>query len=109
MEYIEGLVAAFGTPAVVIAIIAFLVWFTTKHTKEHEVIMKQLARDSEHLFEITMLTLRTAITNPNLPRSARLELFDRYKKLGGNSWIDEYVKDHLIENEPEHNRRSTDQ
>lgn len=108
MEYIEGLVTAFGTPTVVIAIVAFLLWFNKKHTAEHEVIMKQLARDSEHLHEITMMTLRSAITNPNLPRSARLELFDRYKVLGGNSWIEEYVEKHLLNDEVPH-RRHTDQ
>lgn len=108
MEYVQGLVEAFGTPSVVIAIIAFLVWFNKKHSVEHETIMKQLARDSQHLHEITMLSLKSAITNPNLPRSARLELFDEYKRKGGNSWVEDYVQDNLYGNEDVPHRRKTD-
>ena len=109
MEYVEGLITAFGTPSVVIAIVAFLVWFNKKHSLEHEVIMKQLARDSEHLHEITMLSLKSAITNPNLPRSARLELFDEYKRKGGNSWVEEYVENNLNKCEDSPKRRITDE
>lgn len=116
MEYIEGLVTAFGTPAIVMAIIAFLIWFTKKHTLEHKVILKRLDDTertnetiAESLTELYKMSLRSCIVNQNIPISARLELYDIYKAKGFNSWVDKYVEEHLInlpQDQPK--RRKTD-
>jgi hypothetical protein len=42
-----------------------------------------------------LLILKLVIMNEKLPRSTRLEYYDEYKTLGGNSFIDDYVKNNL--------------
>jgi hypothetical protein len=37
--------------------------------------------------------LKTIITNENLSLEYRMQAYDEYKDLGGNSWIDRYVKE----------------
>lgn len=109
MEYIEGLITAFGTPTVVIVLIYFVYKINSDNKKDHDVLMKQLARDSEHLHEITLMSLRSGIANPDLPRSVRLQMFDEYKKKGGNSWVEEYVENHLLSEDDHPHRRYTDE
>lgn len=60
-----------------------------------------------------MMTLRASIVNESLPRSVRLEIYDEYKKEGGNSWVSQYVDEHLLTDElvtdiRKFNRRITD-
>jgi hypothetical protein len=42
--------------------------------------------------------LKTIITNENLSLEYRMQAYDEYKDLGGNSWIDRYVKTIEAEN-----------
>jgi hypothetical protein len=39
--------------------------------------------------------LKLQITDEQLPPSYRLDAYDEYKELGGNSWVDDYVKKYL--------------
>jgi hypothetical protein len=39
--------------------------------------------------------LKLQITDEQLPPSYRLDAYDEYKQLGGNSWVDDYVKKYL--------------
>jgi hypothetical protein len=39
--------------------------------------------------------LKLQITNEQLPVSYRLASYDEYKRLGGNSWVDEYVEKYV--------------
>lgn len=60
-------------------------------------VNKVLEEDiKQSLKEQTMMILRQGITNTNYPREHRLDLYDRYKELKGNSFIDDYVKKELI-------------
>ena len=102
MEYVEGIVMAFGTPAMVIGIIAFLVWFTNKHTEEHRIILSRLdatdKRDetiAEDMANLYKMSLRSCIVNEAIPVSARLDMYDIYKAKGFNSWVDQYVEENL--------------
>jgi hypothetical protein len=45
--------------------------------------------------EYYMLALKCVITNKELNQQARLDAYDRYKKLGGNSWVDAYALKYL--------------
>lgn len=86
-----------------LGIIAYLIWFARKHTGEHKEILRRLDF-SEHtdqvvdekLDDIYMIALKTSITNEDLPMAVRMDLYDIYKGLGGNSWIDVYAKEHLF-------------
>jgi len=84
-------------------IISYLLWFNSKHTREHKEILSRLSfsenadlKVDEKLNDIYMMALKTAITNVDLPLTVRIELYDLYKGLGGNSWIDMYAKEHLF-------------
>jgi hypothetical protein len=39
--------------------------------------------------------LKLQITNEQLPPDCRLEAYDEYKALGGNSWVDKYTDTYL--------------
>ena len=39
------------------------------------------------------MTLRSIVTNKNLPTEYRLINYDLYKERGGNSWLDKYVEE----------------
>jgi hypothetical protein len=39
--------------------------------------------------------LKLQITDEQLPPCYRSDAYDEYKELGGNSWIDDYVKKYL--------------
>ena len=99
----------------VIGIVAYLIWFSRVHTKEHKVILERLntaetsnAARTEEMTSIYKLVLRSSIVNHSIPRSARLEMYDTYKTHGWNSWVDEYVNQNLLTPEPDHNRRKED-
>ena len=115
MEYIEGIVVAFGAPATMIGMIAFWVWFNKKHTLEHKVILQRLCEAEKHnetiaedLSNLYKMSLRSCIVNQNIPVSARIDMYDTYKAKGFNSWIDQDVEENLLHIEPEHDRRDTD-
>lgn len=55
-------------------------------------ILEQL---QEQQFENQRLTLRGLVTNESLPDEYRHISYDRYKALGGNSWLDKYVDENL--------------
>ncbi|HET6785266.1 MAG TPA: hypothetical protein VFH18_04540 [Erysipelotrichaceae bacterium] len=84
-------------------IILYLIWFTNTHKKDHLLILDRLekkeaedVRVSEVLNEIQLLVLKSIITNKDIPENARLDSFDAYKKIGGNSWVDKYVEENLL-------------
>jgi hypothetical protein len=96
LSYVPANIVNFG-------IIAYLIWFKQVHTNEHREILKRLKcsedtdmKVDEKLNDIYMMSLKTAITNADLPLTVRIELYDLYKGLGGNSWVDIYAKEHLF-------------
>lgn len=99
MEYIEGLVVAFGTPVVTIALIAFLVYFTRTHSREHIDILSRLKKGDDkfdsvdkNLKKITLITLKQEIMNEEFPIDDRLRAYKQYKELGGNGYMDVYYE-----------------
>lgn len=58
--------------------------------------------------ESSIMLLKLLIINKSIPRSARLEYYDEYKKLGGNSFVDDYVKNNLIGDALFYGRRKDD-
>lgn len=52
-----------------------------------------IASLKEQQQENQQMTLRSIVTNKNLPIEYRLINYDLYKKNGGNSWLDKYVKE----------------
>jgi hypothetical protein len=56
---------------------------------------KDRQREAEQQRRYNMLLLKCVITNKELSRQARLDAYDEYKKLGGNSWVDGYVLSYL--------------
>lgn len=51
---------------------------------------------ADQLLEQKKLALRQGIVNEAFPKEHRLELYDEYKRLKGNSFIDKYVRDNLL-------------
>jgi hypothetical protein len=48
---------------------------------------------SNDLRKLSLDVLQLKITNKELPSYARIAAYDEYKRKGGNSWIDVYVKE----------------
>lgn len=51
-----------------------------------------MQKQQKDLRKSYMLGLRTSIVNESFPRIYRLERYDEYKELGGNSFVDDYVQ-----------------
>lgn len=51
-----------------------------------------MQKQQDDLKKSYMLGLRTSIVNDSFPRIYRLERYDEYKELGGNSFVDDYVQ-----------------
>lgn len=99
----------------VVGIISYLTWFHTIHKKEHAAIIDRLtiAEESntartDEMSAMYKLVLRSNIVNPNIPKSARLDMYDDYKKHGYNSWVDQYVEENLLNAAEPRNRRIDD-
>lgn len=56
----------------------------------------ELASQKEEIAKNYRLALRTAIMNDSFPKSYRLEKYDEYHKLGGNSFIDAHVQNVIL-------------
>jgi hypothetical protein len=52
-------------------------------------------RQAEEMREFKLLVLKSIITNKGLSDQARFEAYDKYRKLGGNSWVDGYAVQYL--------------
>lgn len=63
--------------------------------KQHEDTQDTLNELREQQFENQRLTLRGLVTNTSLPDEYRMNSYDKYKELGGNSWLDKYVDEKL--------------
>lgn len=57
---------------------------------------EELTSQKEDLAKNYLLTLRTAIMNNSFPKSYRLDKYDEYRKLGGNSFIDAHVQNVIL-------------
>lgn len=62
---------------------------------------QELENQKEGLAKNYLLALRTAVVNDSFPKSYRLEKYDEYHKLGGNTFVDEYVKNVLLKEREE--------
>jgi hypothetical protein len=62
-----------------------------KRAEEIKDIQRQLEDIRQETREFYMLTLKCAVTNKEFSEQARLDAYDRYKKMGGNSWVDGYA------------------
>ena len=102
MEYIEGIVGAFGTPVVVIALIAYLFYFNKTHSAEHAKILSRLEKGDtkfesvdKNLKKITLITLKQEIMNQSFPIDDRLRAYAQYHEMGGNGYMDVYYNEIL--------------
>lgn len=101
MDYIlnnlEGIISAFGTPVVVMAIVGYLYYKTNRDNKEHQDILNRL-RDGDNRFDtidrnlrkITLITMKQEIMNDSFPVNDRERAYRQYKDLGGNGYMDTY-------------------
>ena len=79
-------------------------------------IKKELKNNKESFIanvkEITkeqyVLILKILIMDERIPRINRLEYYDEYKNLGGNSFIDHYVDHNILDNDIYYGRRVSD-
>jgi hypothetical protein len=79
-------------------VIIVLLEYIFKDRRERRRRAEEERRQAEELFEFKLLALQCVITNKELELRTRLDAYDRYKKIGGNSWVDRYVLQHLTEN-----------
>jgi hypothetical protein len=62
-----------------------------RRAEESRVFDSRMSCLESKVHSMNMLLLKCTITNKELSRQARLDTYDEYKKLGGNSWVDGYV------------------
>jgi hypothetical protein len=60
---------------------------------------ERMCKQEEEMREFKLLILRCLITNKELGVQARLDAYDKYKKAGGNSWVDAYYAKYLMSSE----------
>lgn len=122
IKILYEVIANIPSNLMVTALVAYLIYDKRtsykkeeSHKKEHQVILAQIDEIKEAQLEdvcahdkIYMLVLKLGIVNEKIPRYARLEMYDEYKALGGNSWVEAYADKNLKSPEPEHNRRKED-
>lgn len=101
-KYFIDVIEYIPTNLINIAVISYLFWFSKTHTKEHKDIMEKVSKNEEWIERLEkddwhnkQLMLKGLITNDNLPNFVRMDFYKEYKKLGGNSWVDAYVKDNI--------------
>jgi hypothetical protein len=45
--------------------------------------------------DMEMTLLKVAICNEDLPTAERCNIYERYKKMGGNAWVEQYFIDKI--------------
>ena len=115
LEYLVEVVEYIPTNVINVGLISYLVWFSKTHTEEHRVILEKIYVNKKWLISSEgeynkdrELMLKGLITNDNLPDFIRLDFYKEYKKMGGNSWVDNYVEDNIIGVGGNKGRRKTD-
>lgn len=105
MDYnlIVNLVAKLGPTTSIALLVLGAGYYTKIHKSEHTEILRRLkgleANDesvSERLERNEKLMLKMTIVDNNMPKSARLEAYDEYRRIGGNSWVKDYVEENLL-------------
>jgi DNA-binding protein H-NS len=91
--------------AVVSPIIIMLLEYLFKERRERRRRAEETRRQMEdmrkcmaEIQKFKLLALKCVITNRELSSQARLEAYAEYKTYGGNSWVDQYVLQHLTDN-----------
>lgn len=51
--------------------------------------------------ENNLMTLRSIVTNSSLPDEYRLKNYDIYVEMGGNSWLNKYVNEEILNKQGE--------
>ena len=51
--------------------------------------------------ENNLMTLRSIVTNSSLPDEYRLKNYDIYVGMGGNSWLNKYVNEEILNKQGE--------
>lgn len=103
-------------PTIALAVVAFgFFHYHRLHKQEHSEILERLVRledndesVAERLERNEKLILKLTIVDKNMPRSARLEAYDEYRLIGGNSWVENYVQQNLIDVPYNYGRRIED-
>jgi hypothetical protein len=72
-----------------------LLGYVFKGRKDRQIRLAEQQAVALKVHNMNMLLLKCVITNKELSRQARLDAYDEYKKLGGNSWVDGYVLSYL--------------
>jgi hypothetical protein len=97
IQIICTIIAAVVSPALMLALSYFVKDRQERRRQEEETgkLRQALENSRQETQEFYMLALKCAITNRELSRQARLEAYDKYKKAGGNSWVDGYAAKYL--------------
>jgi hypothetical protein len=66
-----------------------------KERRERRRQTEEIEKLHQEMRRFEMLALKCVITNKELSKQARLDAYDEYKHLGGNSWVDGYVLKYL--------------
>jgi len=115
LNYLIGVIEYIPTNIINLGVISYLLWFGKTHTKEHKDIMSKVNKNEESLKQAGIsysidreLMLKGLITNDNLPNFVRLDFYKQYKEMGGNSWVETYVSEHILCTAKNHGRRYND-
>jgi hypothetical protein len=70
---------------------------TNREWRAQQDAVHQTSRDvkalADHMKATEVILLKMVICNEDLPIEERCEAYDRYKKMGYNSWVDQYFID----------------
>jgi hypothetical protein len=75
--------------------VLLLLQYFFRERKERRLREEEMRKQAEEMSEFKLLALQCVITNRELELRTRLDAYDRYKRMGGNSWVDRYVLRYL--------------
>lgn len=115
LNYFIEVLEYIPTNLINIGVIGYLLWFGKAHTAEHETIITKII-DNEEAIDLRIarndedrkLMLKGLIANDNLPNFVRLDFYEEYKKMNGNSWVDNYVEENIKYTNKKYGRRYDD-
>ena len=90
---IIALIPEVGIYPSILGTLLFILYLMLEHRRTFKVRVKEAT--SEHY----MMTLRLLILSDEVPCNEKMKHYDDYKKLGGNSYIDNYITSVVI---PQH-------
>lgn len=96
MEYVESIINAFGVPAVMVSLLAFLAFYIPRVEARLKAGDKKFEMLEKNIMTIGKTALRLEIVNENIPLLERAKAYEIYvNDFKGNGAIKQYYEEKI--------------